>query len=292
LGGKKVLKYAIRRFDAHCFQFFLYGGLTMSRKCFQQVCFSLILGAAWCGCPWAANAEWLGAYGDFASNWTYNDASYFSLSTAAQSPFTNAYANNSKGLDVSTQSINKYFKQSFTTTATTGLLLYLNVDFCNVTTGSGQYSIAAAYNTGSGIASLLRISSDGVYLNSDVSSLLTPVTGTWYNVQLTLDMTAKTYSGTVTAYGGSSVTFSNEPFYTNMSSYGVNGLFSDYRSSSSSAATPEHYIDNFGLSTTPISAVPEPCTMALMANGLLVYGWRRWKRTQGRNICFLTNPHQ
>ena len=246
----------------------------MSRGCFRKACASCVLGIVLFGGTVAANADWLSPNGDFGTNlnWGYNGGG-FSRVAGAQSPFTNAYQINDMGLDVKSATSGQYVLENFDLTTTTGLL-YGNADFCNTTAGSGQYSLAIAYSNGTGIASFLRVSSDGVYINNETTSILTPGVGTWYNVQVTLDMTAKKYSGVITD-GAASVTFSNKDFYENAAGFsGVDTLFSDIRSTEGS---PEHYIDNFGLSATPI---PEPGMLPLLLagiTGLLAYAWRNKK---------------
>ncbi len=246
----------------------------MSQSSFRKACVSCVVGIGLFGGAVAANADWLSPNGDFGSNlnWSYNGGG-FSRVAGAQSPFTNAYGKNDVGLDVQSSTTPQYVIEGFDLTTTTGLL-YGNADFCNTTAGSGQYSLAIAYNSGEGIASFLRVSSDGVYINNETTSILTPTVGTWYNVQVTLDMTAKKYSGVITD-GVASVMSSNKDFYQNAAGFsGVNSLFSDIRSGEGS---PEHYIDNFGLSATPI---PEPGMLPLLAvslTGLLAYAWRNKK---------------
>ena len=249
----------------------------MSRKSFQCIVLLSILGTACCGFPLNGNAGWISSNGDFAAAWT-DGWTGFSLTADAQSPFTNSYANNGQGIHAETTGVNHSLIQSFTGAPTTGLL-YLNADFRNTGTGSGSYSLASAYQAGVKIASMLRINDNGVYADSPTGSgdsLLTPTQGTWYNVQLTLDLDSQTYSGTITPYGGTGIAISSRSFkygYAGTTS-DIDGLFSD--SYGNIANAPAHDIDNFGLSTT--MATPEPGTLAMLVAamvGLLARAWRK-----------------
>lgn len=248
----------------------------MSRKSFQCVVLLSVLGLAFCGFPLNSNAGWISANGDFAAAWT-DGWSGFALTAGAQSPFTNAYANNNQGIHAETTQDNHSLIQGFAAAPTTGLL-YLNADFRNTGTGSGYYSLASAYEAGVRIASMLTINDAGVYATSSTGSgesLLTPVQGKWYNVQLALNLDNQTYSGTITPYGEASIAISSRSFkygYAGQTS-DINYLFSD--SYGNSAPAPAHDVDNFGLSTTQ---TPEPGSLLLFVTavaGLVAYAWRK-----------------
>ena len=105
----------------------------MSRKC--QVCVTLVLGIVFSGSAMVANATLITADGDFAaetngaqvgSDWPV--AEYASGSTASQSPFTNLFATNDMGVEMSGGGYMGTYTTSAPSLITTGLL-NLNVDF-------------------------------------------------------------------------------------------------------------------------------------------------------------------
>lgn len=226
------------------------------------------------------SAGYISSNGEFETSWTYGTGA--SLSSASQSPFTNAFANNSKGAHVNAQTADGGVNQTFTTipAATTGKL-YMNVDFRNNDANTGYYSLLVGRNAGASASSVLEIRGNGVKAKSGGNmgnSLLTPTVGTWYNVQLTLDLDLDTYWGTITPYGGSSIAISTRNFV--QSNTDINCILSS--TYGNTVNCPDHDIDNFVLSNTSIPAptIPEPGMLVMLGfalAGLLAYAWRKRK---------------
>lgn len=217
--------------------------------------------------------------GDFAAeinnavvgaDWAPHDA--FAIGkTASQSPFTNLFANNAMGVTVG----NAGYMVGWTPSLVTTGVLYFNVDFRydvqdtpnpNAVFGFAITKDAAASNRSLCIA----ITKDGVYADSNGvkgASLLAPVMDTWYNVQLTLDVSAGTYTGTITPYGGSSVAITTRNFYSNS---GINSIFTNNSPDDvGDRGRPSYSVDNFAL------AIPEPASLALLGLGGLALLRRR-----------------
>jgi hypothetical protein len=265
----------------------------MSRKSFKQVYISLACGIACFGWAIAANAGYLTADGDFGaqtvggvlgSPWNaFGGGTVHSILSTSQSPFTNAFANNGKAPEVAASAGNPYFVQSFTDIPAdaTGTL-YLNVDFRNNSASDDAWVLGVSNSGFTDHTIIMGVTTTGLWSMSTDNgqtgwgnSILTPAVGTWYNVQLTLDMDHNTYSGTVTPWGGASVAISSRGFYANGV---INNLFSDGASDGNTNVAADHDIDNFVLSNTPIPSVPEPSTLVLVVMGLIglsAYAWRK-----------------
>ena len=231
------------------------------------------------GLPAAASASLLSADGDFVSKrmarlvgWIPDGAGGGAPvppqgSTNAQSPFTNLFSQNGLGVHVNASIGNPYFEGGLGSIPNGTQFLYLNVDFRNTPTRRRlrDWSIAASGTTDPSLAvSFLCVTGSDLYVTGAITGSTREVLQTipigqdaWYNVQLVYDLTAKTYSGAVTQYGGTSTAISTENFITDST---VAYIYSDegnliWQLGTSAA----HDIDNFAISSTPIAApVPEP----------------------------------
>lgn len=198
---------------------------------------------------------------------------YAGGAAASQSPFTNLFSNNGMGVQMAGGGYMVGMTPSLITTG----LLNLNVDFRYDTIDTPWPNARFAFDVtrdAGGVFRALSISvaAAGVYAEGDGgmgASLFTPVLATWYNVQLTLDVGASTYSGTITPYGGTSVVISPRGFVTQS---GINGVYTNNEQPGGGqpAGCPAYSVDNFALST-----VPEPATLGLLAFGGLVLVRRR-----------------
>lgn len=264
----------------------------------QLVRASLVLGSVFLGGTMAAHAGFLSGDGNFgaqtldsssmSSPWQDGSSAGHVISGAAQSPFTNLFAQNAKGVqhDGSIGVYAGYYYQFFgaVPAAATGSL-YLNVDFMNTTTASDQgacYTIRVAADAdGTKATAALFIGKDGVYAQDATgygASILTPEVGVWYNAQLTLNMDTNTYSGVITKQDGVQTLIGSRSFVTENS---INSIFMNCGGSAAPfdwpAAIPNFDIDNFALLDTPIPPVPEPGTLALLVTGLVACAWRKRK---------------
>lgn len=245
-----------------------FGRRICQGSLFRATCSLALLGI---GFPSATNAAVMTADGHFGaqtignpigSPWSPVSGSGNSAATTAQSPFTGLFANNNIGANTPVSGANPYFVGGTlaTTPANATGVMYLNVDFRNNSAEAGDYSLvvtsgaaaanrtAALYVTGSG---LFAESSGGFG-----SSILSLTTSTWYNAQLALDFTNNSYSGTVTPFGGSSVTITSRSFINENT---VNTIYTDGGTSSVGGVAPDHDIDNFALyvpeSTLPVGSI-------------------------------------
>ncbi len=252
----------------------------MSRGSFQKVLVSCVLGIVLFGGTVGANAAWLSSNGDLGVNWTYGTGA--SLASGSQSPFTNAFGDNSSGAHADASMNDHGVLQTFTEISETAVgMLYMNADFRNNDANAGYYTLTVDYNSGINITSALLINGDGVWAQTAGgvlgTSLLTPTVGTWYNVQLALNLDTDTYSGTITPYGGSSIAISERSFV--HSNTKINNIFSSTYGNTVNCT--DHDIDNFALSDTVIpSPVPEPGMIALLSMAmfsLLAYAWKKRK---------------
>jgi len=111
----------------------------------------------------------------------------------------------------------------------------------------------------------LLVDQGGEFAASDVLTLeniaaLSP--NTWYNVDVTGSISSGKYSGTITPYGGTAVSWSDYSFITAVSVF--SGISIDNNGGEDAANTPV-YFDNVS-----IDAVPEPSTAVLAVVGMLL----------------------
>jgi hypothetical protein len=214
----------------------------------------------------------------FGSAWVGN--------TDEPSPFTHVFAANSIGCGMD-RNFGRYIAQTSTTnTASTATgNLYVNFDFKNTSAGADLYDMMVSKGANPTDRTLgLYINDSGFYAESSSGrgdSLFAPVTGTWYNVQLALNLDTDTYSGVITAIGGSTTAISERSFVQDKD---IDTIFFDtpWVPNTGSGAAPGHRIDNFVLSTTPFAPAPtpEPGAIVLLSTGLfglLAYAWRKHK---------------
>ena len=181
------------------------------------------------------------------------------VTEGAQSPYANVYPNNQKGAHFPSSAGNAYIVGMFADKAipvSSTDLLYFNVDFRNNSAEPGDYSIVITRDASGAARSLaLYVTGDTLYAESSDDSgptyeaILGLQTGTWYNLQLTLDLGAKTYSGTVASRTESAV-ISSRPFV--HADQVINSVYSDGGTSIIPGATTDHDLDNWALSTTPL----------------------------------------
>ena len=173
----------------------------------------------------------------------------------AQSPYGNVYPNNSKGARFLATGGNPFIVRMFSENeipASSIEALYFNVDFRNNTTETGDYSIVMTRDANGGLRSVaLYVTGDTLYADSGsgVQPVMALEQGVWYNLQLTLDLATKTYSGAVSTFAGSTV-ISSRPFV--RADQPINSVYTDGGTSFAGGAAPEHDLDNWALSNTPL----------------------------------------
>ena len=178
----------------------------------------------------------------------------------AQSPFADFVANNGEGINTPASGGNPFFVGTFAPaigTTATNLLLF-NADFRNNTADPGGYSFGG-YEQQRRRTTFVNLAITGTSFFAESSggmgtSIFSPVVGTWYNVQLTWDAGANTYSGTVTPFGGSAIAISSRSFVS--STNPIHAIYTDGGTDGISGVAPDHDIDNFALDVQP--AAPPP----------------------------------
>ncbi len=197
----------------------------------------------------------------------------FTVVASAQSPFDNIYARNGKGVKVAAGGgggISAYFSRGIYYGATGQI--YFNLDFRNTSNAPCERvcrTVVVTNGFDQNVRALaLYIGNDGVYAESSTNgradkpiageSILTPELNKWYNVQLTLDLETKTYSGVITKEDGAQALISKRNFYNSAGIsciYMENGLpaTGPFRAAKGETV-PAHDFDNFALSDSPIPA--------------------------------------
>ncbi len=102
--------------------------------------------------------------------------------------------------------------------------------------------------------------------------------GTWYQVQLALDLSNKTLSGSITSESGTTTPIPNQSWRVTAGSSSINRVVI-LDNAGSAAAAGDIRFDNFQVDRTafsPASIVPEPSRALLLGMAGLVIGiWRR-----------------
>ena len=184
------------------------------------------------------------------------------VSAEAQSPYDNVYPDNGKGAHFPASAGNSYIVGMFADKAipvSSTDLFYFNVDFRNNSADPGDYSIVITRDASGAARSVaFYVTGDTLYAESSDASgpiheaILTLRTDTWYNLQVTLDLGAKTYSGQVASRTDSAV-ISSRPFV--HADQIINCVYTDGGTSILPGATADHDLDNWALSTAPLPAL-------------------------------------
>ncbi len=181
------------------------------------------------------------------------------VSETAQSPFNNVLPLGSRGIAFPNNAENNAFVRTLDPVhkAETTALLYYNIDFRNTTpveAGPGAYRFYVGHNPGASPAVEIGINGSSVLAKNgakyDVIREVKP--GQWYNLQLTLDLRTKTYSGTV-GYPGDVTTFKDLAFSDGWDGV-IDTTFVD-RYGPTPGVLPAHEVDNLVIGTAPFAPV-------------------------------------
>lgn len=181
------------------------------------------------------------------------------IADTAQSPFTNVFPVGSRGIAFPNNGDNNAFVRSLEPvhTAQTTPVLYYNIDFRNTTpaeAGPGAYRFYLGHGPGASAAFEIAINGSTLFAKNggryDPIRELKP--GQWYNLQITLDLKARTYSGSVGSPGDVS------PFKDFAVTEGWDGTidttFVDMYGPGG-GSRPAHEVDNLIIATTPFLPV-------------------------------------
>lgn len=201
------------------------------------------------------------------------------ISSSAQSPFQNVFAAGSRGISFPSDSENNAFgrtlPKSFKSDDTP--VLHYNIDFRNTAVaqgGQGAYRFYVGH--GPGNSGALEMAANATNFLVKQGSQYEAVTdlkmGEWYNVQVKLDLKARTYQGVITSFDSTtgspskSVTFEGKSFTT-----GWDGLI-DYtfvdKYGPGSGPTPAHDVDNLCIDSEPFGQVKKLLNEPAKTGGL------------------------
>jgi hypothetical protein len=139
-----------------------------------------------------------GSRGLPSSPWLYDGGT--SISTGAQSPYINLYRPGINGVSFPGDGANNSLGQGFQPawTAATGPL-YFSLDFRGSGPGKGTYRVFLGHGPGRSVAVEVFANADTLFVRNgrSVETVRALKPGVWYNLQLALDLRAKTYSGKV-----------------------------------------------------------------------------------------------
>ena len=202
-----------------------------------------------------------GSKGVLVLPWLY--AGKISVSPDAQSPFKNLYPFGGVGVQVPAGASEYWLRQALHPSRSRGLI-HVNLDFRAANKdaaarGQHRFWIGAQ---GAAPAVEVFISSDAVSfpVGDHQENIRLPKPGQWHNLQLTLDLNTRTFSGSV-GVPGEVTTIQKKPFAAAWTG-AVNFLAFD-ASGSSNAALPGLDLDNIAVQETAIPPVAtSPATLA------------------------------
>ena len=184
--------------------------------------------------------------------WNWASSGQHLVTASGQSPFTNLFANNGKGVSLPATNGNPYFVQDgfYVAAGATGYVS-LVFDFRNTTADLDGWTVFLTTNADARVATVgFYITGNGFYALSSggwSASLFSPVVGEWYHAQVLLDLTANSYSVSLQAFSSGAVTaLAPRAFYTEN---GINTLYSDGASDGSGGIAPGHNLDNVAVFT-------------------------------------------
>lgn len=182
------------------------------------------------------------------------------VTATAQSPYLNVYQDNGKGANFPASAGNPYIVGGFEPVLPgSDTTLYFNVDFRNNSADPGDYSIVITANAQGAVRSVaFYVTGDTLYAESSADgaptreAILSLQTDVWYNLQATLDIPSQTYTAVIASpVDGASV--SGRPFV--FASQEINCVYSDGGTSFIAGTAPDHDLDNWAVSTTPLASV-------------------------------------
>jgi hypothetical protein len=193
-----------------------------------------------------------GSRGFPSSPWQHRGGT--NVTTAAQSPYTNLYPAGVNGINFPAD-LDSSLGQGFAPSLRNGPA-YFNLDFRNADTkdAKGTYRIYLGHGADKSPAIEAFIGVDKVFVRNgkSIEAICDLKPGVWYNLQLALDLDAKTYSGTVGVHGDVS-TFTAKAFAPSWDGR-IDYLAVDGRGHLP-GVKPAHDIDNIGLRTAPIPSL-------------------------------------
>lgn len=177
------------------------------------------------------------------------------IAESAQSPFGNAFPRGTRGITFPSNAANNAFGRTLAAphTVVASPLLYYNIDFRNLkskASAGGAYRFYLGHGPGNSAAVEMAANATSFLVkNGDKYEAVRELKpDVWHNVQVTLDLKKKTFSGTLISADGST-SFDGKAF-----TAGWDGVI-DYtfvdRYGPGSGETPAHDIDNLSIDVKP-----------------------------------------
>lgn len=212
--------------------------------------------------------------GGLPHNWTYSQGDGpATVQSATASPFNNIYGSGSVSVlltDGSSTAVTPDLIQSFA--SQTGGILYAAWDFrMNSLTGN-QWGVQIDDSVTS--QTFFRMDNGGNFVVENAGGTTTTImaltTNTWYQVQLSLDLSLKQLSGSITDEFGNVTSINNQMWRILPGSSSLNRvvILDNYLNTSQSGSI---LFDNFAVDRTPFApaATPEPSRLVLLGCGLI-----------------------
>jgi mono/diheme cytochrome c family protein len=185
----------------------------------------------------------------------YGSLGSATIAASSQSPFDNVFPAGTRGIAFPSDGENNAFGRPLEPahTPATSPILYYNIDFRNLSIapgGGGAFRFYLGRGPGNSAAVEMAASATTFLLkNGDQYEPVCELKmGTWYNLQVTLDLKNKTFSGTIAAAAGAT-RFEGKAFTAGWDGV-IDNTFVD-RYGPGSGATPAHEIDNLAIGTEP-----------------------------------------
>jgi hypothetical protein len=185
----------------------------------------------------------------------YGSLGSAAIATSAQSPFDNVFPTGTRGIAFPSDAENNAFGRPLAPAHTpmTSSVLHYNIDFRNLSIapgGGGAYRFYLGHGPGNSAAVEMAASATTFLVkNGDRYEPVCELKmGTWYNLQVTLDLKNKTFSGSI-AKADDVRRFEGKAFTAGWDGVIDNTFVDKY--GPGSGATPAHEIDNLSIDTMP-----------------------------------------
>lgn len=214
------------------------------------------------------------------TSWTYQQGEGPATleSSASVSPFTNVYPASTRSAlftDGSAANFTPTLSQAFPTQSGS---LSFSFEFRLSSFGGDPWIWLPATDSSRFLTNVRLGGSGGEFSLGDnnVSPFALPLSaGAWYQVSMTFNLPANTYSGSITPFGGSATTWTNRSLMNNQNLASIRFEDAVFAAEANGAIT----IDNVSIQT-----VPEPSTFALLAlsGSAILFKRRSTQRANGR----------
>ena len=181
-----------------------------------------------------------GTLGSTPDSWTIGGGFQTEVENGNASPFNNINASSTQAASLTSSGYGYGLLQDLGPRSGT---INLNFDFFFATapTVTEDYSVNL-FGSNGGVSFRFQLTPGSIALQPTSVSDISILTSTWYNLQATLDTTAKNYSGSLTQYGGSSTTWTNQNMNQNSNPLAVQ--YFNVQSNNFDGVGPAFVLDN------------------------------------------------